>query len=47
VQQLWFDRIIEFRLEKNDGIRNVVRYLIVIFTGKLSIVITDENRKTL
>ena len=46
VQQLYFDRIIEFKLEKNDGIRHIVRQLKVIFTGKVSIIITDENEKT-
>lgn len=41
INQLSLDRVIDIKLVKKDRINEIERHLIILFTGRLSIIITD------
>ncbi len=45
LNQLFLDRVIDIKLVKKDSINEIERHLIVLFTGRLSTIVTDSLYK--
>jgi len=45
INQLSLDRVIDIKLEKKDRINEIEKHLIILFTGRLSIIVTDSLYK--